>query len=55
MCSCTKARVTTMRTMSLCHVIDELHDKHSFADTRAAEEAYFPASLVWRQQIYHLP
>lgn len=42
------------RTVSLGHVVDQLHDEHSLAHTRTTEETNLATTLVGSQQVHHL-
>jgi hypothetical protein len=39
------------RTMALRHIVDQLHDQHSLADTGAAKQADLAAALVRREEV----
>jgi hypothetical protein len=40
--------------MSLCNVVDQLHDEHWFTNPSSAKQTNLATTLIWCQKVHNL-
>jgi hypothetical protein len=43
-----------MSTMSLCNVVDQLHDKHRLTHPSSTKQTNLTTTLIWCQKVHNL-